>query len=130
MMRNDDPFDVSIFVNDFGNCVPKCSESQMNTAFLKQLEEAYHVYPFRLTSAYRSPEWERKHGRAGTSAHTLGRAVDIATPDSRTRYYVLLALLRVGFSRFGIGKAFIHVDNDASMERRRPDRCIFLELDK
>lgn len=110
---------------DFSTCTPKCSELQMDKVFCARLEDAWKIYPFRLNSAFRTPEWERKHGRAGTSAHCKGRAVDIATPDSRTRWYVLNALLRVGFSRFGIGKAFIHVDDDVC--RTRPDRCIFLE---
>lgn len=110
---------------DFSTCVPKCNHLQMNTAFLKKLEEAWHVYPFRINSAYRSPQYERQRGRSGTSAHCVGRAVDIATPDSRTRWYVFNALLRVGFSRFGFGKAFIHVDDDVC--KTRPDNCIFLE---
>lgn len=119
-------FDLNAMPFEFDRCTPKCSVEQMNFAFLERLEEAYRIYPFTLNSAYRSVEYERRKHRAGTSAHCKGRAVDIATPDSRTRFYVLDALRRVGFSRFGIGKAFIHVDDDVCATR--PDRCIFLEF--
>lgn len=113
---------------EFHKCTPRCSDLQMDEAFLARLRDAWRIYPFKVNSAYRSPEWERKHGRSGTSAHTLGKAVDIATPDSITRFYVFDALRRVGFSRFGFGKAFIHVDNDVC--HSRPDNCIFLEFDR
>lgn len=111
---------------EFEKCTPKCSRSQMNEGFLAMLEEANRLYPLRLSSAYRSPYYERKHGRSGTSAHCLGKAVDILTPDSRTRFHVLEALYKAGFTRFGIGPRFIHVDNDVNPTR--PERCIFLEV--
>lgn len=124
-MRNDDIFPLVQPRFDFDKCVPKCRAGQMNEAFLRDLERAYDIYPFKINSAYRSPEWERQRGRSGTSAHTLGKAVDISTPDSITRYRVFDALRRVGFVRFGIGKTFIHVDDDVC--RTRPAYCMFLE---
>lgn len=110
---------------DFAGCTPPCTRLQMHDGFIRRLEEAYDIYPFVLTSAYRSPEYERKHGRAGTSAHVQGKAVDISTPDSRTRYHVLVALMQAGFTRFGFGPRFIHVDDDPSPSR--PERSIFFE---
>lgn len=107
------------------SAIPKCSEADMDKHFLELLENAYRIYPFRINSAYRTPKWERDHRRAGTSAHCKGRAVDIATPDSRTRWFVINALLLAGFTRIGIGKTFVHVDNDVN--ETRPDKCIFLE---
>lgn len=111
---------------DFTKCTPRCNREDMNGVFLEMLERAFDIYPFALNSGYRTEHWERTHGRSGTSAHCHGKAVDIATPDSRTRWYVFQALLRVGFTRFGIGKTFIHVDNDVC--QTRPDRCIFIEF--
>lgn len=105
--------------------VPKCNEADMDRHFLEMLETAYRIYPFRINSAYRTPDWERRHGRAGTSAHCKGRAADLATPDSRTRWFVINALLLAGFTRLGIGKTFVHVDIDVN--ETRPDKCIFLE---
>lgn len=107
------------------SAIPKCSESDMDKHFLELLENAYRIYPFHINSAYRTSKWERDHKRAGTSAHCKGRAVDIATPDSRTRWFVINALLLAGFTRIGIGKTFVHVDNDVN--ETRPDKCIFLE---
>lgn len=125
-MKNDDLLTLVQPRFDFDKCVPSCRAGQMNEAFLRDLERAYDIYPFKLTSAFRTPEWERSHGRSGTSAHTLGKAVDIFVGDSVTRYYVLDALRRVGFVRFGIGKTFIHVDDDVC--RTRPAHCVFLEF--
>lgn len=97
----------------------------MSTVLLDMLEKAWRIYPFRINSGFRTPEWERKHSRSGTSAHCLGKAVDIAAPDSRTRWYVVDALLRAGFTRIGFGKGHVHVDIDVCPTR--PDRCMFLE---
>lgn len=119
------PLKLTEFAFDFSKCYPPCSESDMDENFLKQLEAAWEFYPFKLNSAYRSPQWERAHGRRGTSAHCVGRAVDISTKDSRTRWCVFDALVRAGFTRIGIGKTFLHVDNDVNASR--PERCLFLE---
>lgn len=108
------------------SAIPKCSESDMDRSFLEKLETAFRIYPFKINSAFRTPMWEKKHGRAGTSAHCKGRAVDIASSDSRTRWMVLNALLLAGFTRIGIGKTFIHVDTDVC--ETRPDKSVFLEF--
>jgi hypothetical protein len=39
-------------------------------------------------------------------------AADIACSGSRERFHMVRALLGVGFDRIGIGRTFIHVDND------------------
>lgn len=123
-MESDDIFSKWSFLLD--SAIPRCSDADMDNGFLELLEKAYRIYPFHINSAYRTPLWEKKHNRAGTSAHCKGRAVDIATPDSRTRWMVLNALLLAGFTRLGIGKTFIHVDNDVC--DTRPDKCLFLEF--
>ena len=120
-----DNLDLKPCTLDFTTCIPKCMELDMNKALLEMLEVAWLEYPFRINSGFRTPEWERKHSRSGTSAHCLGKAVDINTPDSRTRWYVVRALLDAGFTRIGFGKNHVHVDIDVC--KTRPDRCIFLE---
>ena len=39
-------------------------------------------------------------------------AADIHVKDSRARFLILVSLMSEGFTRFGIGKNFIHVDSD------------------
>lgn len=67
--------------------------------------------PLVITSAYRSPKWDRARKRSGTGAHTLGRAIDIRCHTDRNRFLIVSALIRAGFTRIGIAKTFIHADD-------------------
>ena len=70
--------------------------------------------PFKINSAYRSPEYNKKIGGVANSSHCKGMAVDIATKDSRSRYLILEAAIHFGIQRIGIAKSFIHIDIDDS----------------
>ena len=89
-------------------------EENMNVDFLAKLDKAreYAGIPFIITSAYRSVEHNAKVGGSPNSSHIKGLAVDISVTDSRTRFKVLEALIKVGFNRIGIASNFIHVDDD------------------
>lgn len=99
---------------EFRKAQPSCSLSDMNPSFMAVLDYARELagVPFKVNSAYRSVEYEKAKGRAGTSSHTLGRAVDIKCVDNFTRSRVLFGLISAGFTRIGIGKTFVHVDDD------------------
>lgn len=86
----------------------------MNQGTINRLDRARAIagIPFVLNSAYRSPSWERSKGRTGTGAHTTGHAVDIRCNTSTNRMKIIRACLEVGFRRFGIGKTYVHVDDD------------------
>ena len=86
-------------------------EENMNVDFLAKLDEAreYANIPFIINSAYRSPEHPLSI-KNPTSSHIKGLAVDISVNDSRTRFIILNALIKVGFNRIGIADTFIHVD--------------------
>jgi len=77
--------------------------------------------PIRITSGVRC----RKHTESRTrptSSHVpndlgdgegrCGHAVDIAAGTSYRRFRLLDAALAAGFTRIGIGKSFLHLDND------------------
>ena len=73
--------------------------------------------PFYPTSAARTREHELAMGRPGTSSHVFdetkkAKAMDIACNNSRDRYKMVTALLKVGFTRIGIAESFIHADDD------------------
>lgn len=98
--------------SEFKACTPSCSIEQMDQAFLAKLDAVRERagIPLVLNSAYRSPAWEKKHGRAGTSAHCEGKAVDIRCNASSNRYKIVKAALECGVRRIGIGPTYIHID--------------------
>lgn len=97
---------------EFKNCTPSCSIDDMAPAFLDLLDEVREKagIPLVLNSAYRSPDYEKAHGRKGTSAHMLGQAVDIRCNTSRNRFKIVKAALACGIPRIGIGKTYVHLD--------------------
>ena len=93
-----------------------CGESEMDMGFLHKLDLARGVAktPFTITSGYRCKAHNKNVGGKDTSSHLIGKAVDIAIKNGNCRYKILIALLSVGFNRFGFGSDFLHVDNDLS----------------
>jgi uncharacterized protein YcbK (DUF882 family) len=98
------------------------SGAKMDKEFLAMIDEARHLagVPFKINSGYRTQahhnNLEKKgYKTAKNSAHLRGFAADIHAPDSRTRYAILQALIKVGFNRIGVANTFIHVDNDPSL---------------
>ena len=99
---------------EFARCSPPCSMSQVSERLLYKLDAARELYgkPIIVNSAYRSVDYEKQHGRDGTSSHCLGEAVDVRCANSFDRLLLLIVFLCVGFRRIGIGKTFIHIDLD------------------
>lgn len=79
-------------------------------------------FPIILNSAYRSPVYEKKKGRTGTSSHCKGIAFDIRCNDSFKRASLVFNASELGFTRIGISKNFIHIDCDSS----KSNPCIWL----
>ena len=79
--------------------------------------------PITITSGIRCRQHPESRTRP-TSSHVpndlgdvegcCGHAVDIAAVGSRRRFRLLNAALAAGFVRVGIGKNFLHLDNDIS----------------
>jgi len=99
---------------EFKACTPPCSLQDMKQETMNKLDKAREIagIPFVLNSAYRSPEWERDHDRTGKGAHPHRHAVDIRCNTYQNRMKIVQALLAVGFRRIGIGRTYIHVDDD------------------
>lgn len=98
-----------------------CSISDLNPESLERLDRAREIagVPFVINSAYRSPDYEREHGRSGSGAHTLGRAFDVACKDSLCRYRIIFGAISAGFTRIGIGKTFVHLDDALTLPNPR-----------
>jgi uncharacterized protein YcbK (DUF882 family) len=92
---------------------PCCGMINIDHDFIYDLEEAREEagIPFVIESASRCFKHNKAVGGVDSSAHCSGEAVDIVVNSSQARYKLLQALLP-RFRRIGIGKTFIHVDDD------------------
>lgn len=97
-------------------CCPCCGQCGLDHNFMLRIDKARKEsdFSFRITSGFRCKDWNTKVGGVADSAHVKGLALDIATEDSTKRFAILETLLRHGFTRFGVGEKFIHVDADGS----------------
>ena len=73
--------------------------------------------PLKITSGFRTQAYnkdlqDRGYQASPNSSHLKGCAADIACGNSQKRSIMVKALINVGFTRLGISKTFIHVDND------------------
>lgn len=93
-----------------------CGVSTMKPSFLYLLNKARADagVSFVITSGYRCPEHNAEVGGVKGSSHTKGCAVDIRCTSGNKRFKVIQSLLDAGFTRVGVSKNFIHVDNDES----------------
>lgn len=102
---------------EFKRCVPSCNMSDMNDSFLKILDDVRRIagIPIVLNSAYRSKDYEISKGRAGTSSHCNGIAVDIRCTSPINRAKIIEAIFNVVVCpRIGVAKNFIHFDIDGT----------------
>lgn len=97
--------------------LPGSGKENMNMDFVHRLDQARSMsgVPFKITSGFRTKEYnldleKRGYKISKKSQHLKGNAVDISTPDSSSRYKILKSLMNVGFTSFGLGESFIHVD--------------------
>ena len=98
------------------NC---CGKSKINRTFVKVLDAARGYsknedgtdVKFIITSGYRCKNHPESI-KNPTSSHIKGLAADILVKNSRERAVILAALMEAGFTRFGIGHNFLHVDID------------------
>lgn len=91
-----------------------CGVSNMQQSTIDRLIKAREIAgtPFVINSGYRCEKRNAEVGGKSDGAHTTGHAVDVKALDSRTRFLVLDAALKAGFTRIGIAKTFIHLDDD------------------
>lgn len=106
--------------SEFVKANPSCRIEQMDEGFLALMDRVRELagIPLVVNSAFRSKSWEQMHGRTGTSAHCKGKALDIRCNTSVNRYKIVAAAINAGIRRIGIGKTFIHLDNDGSLPQR------------
>jgi zinc D-Ala-D-Ala carboxypeptidase len=92
---------------------------RMDKEFLRLLDEcrALAGVPFKITSSFRTTEYNRRIGGSPGSMHLRGRAVDISSTTGEHRYKVFRAAVQLGLS-VGLMRNAIHLDN-------RPNPIVF-----
>lgn len=100
------------------------SGTKMDLEFLKTLDWIRDAcgFPFKITSGYRTAAHNQAlkdagHKAVDDSAHTKGKACDIAIANSSQRMEIVKMALRYGISRIGLGDTFIHLDCDIEKPR-------------
>jgi uncharacterized protein YcbK (DUF882 family) len=90
-----------------------------STRLINRLNEAREEagIPFIITSGPRCPSYNQQIGGATYSEHIDGDGADVACSDSRTRWKIIDAAVKVGFNRIGIAKSFIHLGVSASNDQ-------------
>lgn len=102
--------DIDYFKEKPWACKCGCGYDVINPMFVHALNAARHRagVPFVINSACRCRYRNLMEDGKSNSDHLTGDGVHIATPTSRMRFKVLEALLRMGITRIGIGRTFIH----------------------
>lgn len=90
----------------------------MDRVFIKMLQRLAKVTRLpvfeMINSGARSAYWNAKVGGVSNSSHKIPtcRAADIKAPTKAIRNKLVVAAKLVGFKRIGVGKTFVHLDND------------------
>lgn len=102
--------------------IPSCphgSVISIDSFFISSLMrlETYLGRELKYVSGFRCPECNAKAGGSVHSAHMRGLAVDIKCVNSRDRFQICQAAFALEFCRIGIGKTFVHLDVDTSLDQ-------------
>lgn len=116
-MEKDKTFAIYFSFAEF-MCKCGCGLCNMSPEFIHRLDRARRLagVPFHISSGFRCARHNEKVGGVSESSHVKGHAADIVVFDAPSRLKILRALLDAGFDRIGIGKAFVHVDDDPAKE--------------
>jgi len=95
-----------------------CGKENMDEEFMLMLDAARDQagVPIGISSGYRCPEHDKSVGAEAN--HTTGKAADLVVTSFRASFFVIDALMNVGFVRLGFGTTFIHVDTCTEAENK------------
>jgi uncharacterized protein YcbK (DUF882 family) len=108
-------------LHEFACKCKKCGLDNIDLGLVSKLDDARDMagIPFTINSGLRCASWNRAVGGSPTSSHMKGLAVDIAADNSAARFLIVDSLIRVGLTRIGIAKTFIHCDVDPNKTAKR-----------
>lgn len=98
---------------DFNLAYPSCTLAEMDILFLKKLDECRDRcgFPFHVSCAFRSTDWDKRHNRSGGSYHCKGRACDIRYHNSAELHSIVKNAMFCGLNGIGIYPTFVHLDD-------------------
>ena len=107
-------------LSEFDSPDQENSGVNMDHTFLRMLDKAREIagISFKINSGYRSEAHNLRVGGVPKttsnrgSSHLYGFAADISCTTSNNREIIVRSLIKAGFTRLGIAKTFMHVDND------------------
>ena len=106
--------------NGVRNSLPPESkwEAIVETAWIADLARRQLGFPLTITSAYRSPDYNKAVGGAVRSQHVANTALDLIPSKGRVKqlYDQLIAMRNGGAFKGGVGiyDSFVHVDTRGS----------------
>lgn len=105
-------------------CGNSCNTSGMDRDFIDKLQGARTFFnrPMIINSGIRCQKHNDNCGFSPTSSHLSYCAADIKCSTSAERYKIIECLLMSNFNRIGIGRDFIHVDDD----KNKPPNLVWL----
>ena len=92
-----------------------CGDIDRGLILALEKMERDHGLELEFSSGFRCKECNTKAGGSKNSAHLRGLAVDILADTSAERFLLVSAAVRLGFSRIGVAKGFVHLDVDTSL---------------
>ena len=92
------------------SCKCGCGFDDVDDYHVEQLQEVRNVTGIRMVinSGCRCVEHNEAVGGSYDSDHISGEGSDIAVSSSRDRFRLVEAAIKVGISRIGIAKTFVH----------------------
>ena len=93
---------------------PSTGFKYMDRHFLQMLDEARDLaeLQFKILKGVVCYSCRHKINELENSAHLIGRAAVIQCKHSYKRYKIIASLLEAGFTRIGIHRNYLYVDND------------------
>ena len=96
------------------SCKCGCGLCNVRPQLLARLDQVRELLgrPLIITSASRCAKHNEDSGGEVDSAHLDGWATDCAISNSTERFNLIATLIRIGVTRIGVGRYFVHFDLD------------------
>lgn len=115
-MNNHKQLTANFNSSEFDSPDEPYSGNKMNYHFMLKLQVMREIagVRFDITSGYRTPAHNKEVSGKSDSEHLYGKASDIKCNNSVMRAHLIKSAILAGFTRIGIGRTFIHVDDSGT----------------